>query len=272
MRRLWNRLLLAVLLLPGVAPASQTRLEYSVYADQFHVLDGAFRLDLRDDRYLLEGDSHTTGLLGFFFPYRVSVWSAGVLDGDRVRPGSFGNRGSTSREWRRVEMVYDAAGPRVVTLLPAPGDDQREPVPEEMQPGTIDPLSATVLAAHRVTGSGECPVMPERIFDGRRLFTLSFSPVEAPLPADLQLPGEVMGPVVACELEAEQLAGHWTGERGRWRAGPFRRREERGEVPTLVWFGRLHRDAPMLPLAVERDGGWRILMRLTDVAGAGADS
>jgi len=269
MRVFWLGLVALALPLGGMA--ERVRLEYSVHADHFHVLDGAFRLDLRDGRYLLEGDSHTTGMLGFFFPYRVSVWSAGMLADDAVAPGSFGNRGSSSREYRQVEMVYDNGGPRVMTLLPGPEDDEREPVPEDMHPGTIDPLSATVLVARRVTETGECPAMPERIFDGRRLFTLSLDPLEAPLPDDLELPGEVVGPVVACALDAEQLAGHWTGERGRWSAGPFQRREESEAVPTVVWFGRLDEQVPMVPLAVERDGGWRILMQLTGFEDAGVN-
>jgi len=265
MRGFRGVLLLVVLVLPGVASARQARLEYSVHADRFHVLDASFRLDLGGARYLLEGEAYTTGLLAFFFAYRVSFWSAGMLEDDQVQPGSFGNKGSTSQSQRRVEMVYDDTGPRVVSLFPGPDEDQREPVPEDLRAGTIDPLSAAVLAARRVDETARCPSTPVRIFDGRRLFTLSFEPVEAPLPADLELPGQVMPPLVACRLSAEQQAGHWRGERGRWRFGPFQRREESAEVPTLVWFGRLHRWMPVLPLVLERDGGWRIRVQLSDL-------
>lgn len=260
------RWILALLLGPGLSLGQQTSLEYSVHADQFHVLNSAFQLELNEDRYLLEGSSHTTGLAGFFFPYRVRLWSAGVLMDDGVRPGSFGNKGSTSRSRRQVEMVYDQRGPTVVVLYPLPEDDDREPVPAGMRNGTIDPLSATVLAGRRLGGSGRCPTMPEPVFDGRRLLRLLLSPVEEPLPADLQLPREPLGAVVACRLSTEQLAGHWKGDRDGWGAGPFQRREEQREAPTVVWFARLAETMPFLPVAAERDGAWRILVKLTAFA------
>ncbi len=120
-------------------------------------------------------DVATAGMVRSLTGFRSEITGAGRLDGNGdVRPERFASFYETRRETREVDVRYGDGGrvTRVATFKrgePTPVD-----VPEAMQHGTIDPLSAffTIrnwLAEVREDGSGRRTL---ELFDGRRRYDL----------------------------------------------------------------------------------------------------
>ncbi|MDW8443190.1 MAG: DUF3108 domain-containing protein [Acetobacteraceae bacterium] len=131
---------------------------YTVYFSGFRVVELDASLALAADRYRALARLRTAGLLAAF----VRGEQVSEVEG-RVTPatalGLSPDRYALEGRWRdrvrRVALRWHGTTPEVLALVPA-NEEEREPVPPELQRGTVDTMSALVALIARVSASGRC--------------------------------------------------------------------------------------------------------------------
>jgi hypothetical protein len=169
----------AALLLPAMPLGAAATDRYEVEMEMRFLGMNVGRVNLTSDVNAQAIDSRmdiaTAGLVRSLTGFKSEITGAGRLAGNGdVWPERFASFYETKRETREVDVRYDEAG-RVVGLATFKrGEPTRVEVPEAMQHGTIDPLSALFtirnwLAEVRDLGSGQRTL---ELFDGRRRYDL----------------------------------------------------------------------------------------------------
>jgi hypothetical protein len=213
MRRCWAGLI--GLLLPSAAfaqPASvpsAMQLRYETYAAGIPVaqVESGFRFG--PWTYQMTLGYHTTGLVGFLFRGHQLDQVDGGWNGRLAAPSLFVGRG----EWRGVnrlaEIEYRQGSPVVRALVP-PNTDEREPVPEALQAGSIDTLSALAELIHVVADTGRCETAV-RTYDGRRAVEIEAHTVgEEVLEATSR--SSFAGKALHCDFSGRMLSGFKFGD------------------------------------------------------------
>ncbi len=258
----------------STSPVEQTLvMDVAIFADSFHVIDASFRIGISEDAYEIDGVGESRGLFGVIFPWKNRMLTEGVVLSDgRVKPSAHRTDGRYIISNRKTHIEYDGDAVMINTLLPSPEEDEREPVPQSLWSGSLDPLSVALQAALAVPGDlSSCPAGERHIFDGRRLSRVWLENTDnAPPEPDgrgLALPW----PTLKCAVKTETIAGRWTGER-RSSGGVFSRREETAPVDTHIFFARPDPALAAVPVRVERRGGWQIVALLTGLRHAQAQA
>ncbi len=192
------------------APASAQTLpdrlsaRYEAYAVGVPVaeLRSGFALGLRN--YRIEIAYETSGLIGALFRGHQTTTVQGLWDGDRPEPVRFVGDGYWRGQWRQTVIDYQRGQPMVRSLIPS-NDDEREPVPPELQTRSIDTLSAVALLMRRVARTGRCEA-EATTFDGRRAVDVVARTVAR---EELQpsARSSFAGPALRCDFEGRLLAG-----------------------------------------------------------------
>ncbi len=243
---------------PIGAEGMQLQLAYGVYTSGLRALDVTADIDVVDGQYETRITAETTGLVAWFVDWRLEAESGGLIDGDKLQP-AFHKTANERRDTQRwVEVSYGADGPVEVRSEPAVAEENRPPVPEDMQVGTVDPISALVGALVGTVRGQQCPA-PMAVFDGRRRYDL----VGKALP-DRMFRGSsrapYVGEAVGCEIEVTRLAGFKDSE------------ESNRDVLTstiLVWLADVAGDGVLLPVRLElRSKRGLILVHLAGVRDA----
>lgn len=165
MRRLLPGLLL--LLAPAAAEAQGTRATYEVHALGGTVLELEARFELTERGYRVETRMRTRGIAAVLVAAENVSRAEGGWAGDRPAPAEFLSEGTWRGSTRRIALGWRGAEPRVLELVPPEPEAERERVPEAMQIGTVDILSAFAGLARHVGRAGHCDLAAP-IFDGRR--------------------------------------------------------------------------------------------------------
>ncbi len=251
-------ILLATLALPlaaASAPAAtsgplptQVQASYTAYWSGFSVATLDASLELAPESYRVIGTMRTTGLLAVFMTGETSSYAEG-----RVRPAAtplglmperFGMEGRWRDRLRAVAMAWRGADPEIIRLEPA-NQDERDPVPPEMQRGTVDGLTALAALVRQAAASSRCDGSAE-VFDGRRRsdFTAVTEGMET-LPAHRW--GGFAGPALRCRFEGRQVAGFWKEQ------DPAEAGKPRGGT---AWFASPGPGLPMIPVRIEAESNW----------------
>ena len=222
---------------PGVQPAPGTvRASYAAYAKglNFLNLDAEYAITAREYRVRLA--YRTAGALGALFRGEQETRVEGRFVGDRPAPARFFSAGHLRGQARVTQIDYPGGNP-VVRQLQPPNEDEREPVPEAMQAGTVDTISAVAQLVRQVNATGRCEGR-SNTFDGRRLSVLS---VRTGGQEVLESTSRSVynGPALRCDIEGRLLAGFRTDASRDEAARP-----RRGSA----WFARLHPDGPLVPV------------------------
>ena len=195
---------LIMLCCPLAAGAQTAQMHYAAYAAGLNVLrlDADFALTPRDYRVHLA--YRTAGTVGFVIRAEQDTVVEGSFTGDRPAPRRFYSYGHLRGSPRVTQIDYPKGQPEIRTLTP-PNEEEREPVPQADQAGTIDSLSAMARLVRQVNASGRCDGR-SRTYDGRRLAELSARTVG---PETLEPTGRssFSGPALRCDFEGRQLAG-----------------------------------------------------------------
>jgi hypothetical protein len=243
---------------PPAVAAGPVRLGYTVYAGGFEVLQASLLLDVEREDYTLEVSARTQGLLGALFNWSTNARSSGMLrDGDAL-PRSHRQTGSWRGGDREVSLDYDGrGGVRAVVVRPTAEEDDREPVPPELTPRTLDPLSAVLsVAADVAVGRGCSDTVP--VFDGRRRYDLVFQAKGRHELAPNRY-SVFSGPAFLCEVSSKVLAGNWRRE-GRWTS------EEEKRRPVALMLAPLVEGLPPVPVRLEGESRFGdVIMHLTSV-------
>src|ERR1035437_7393997 len=233
----------------AVAPAgaqtnAQAHLNYNIYAHGLRVAGLEAGFDLNSAGYRLDMSYRTTGVIGWLFKGGQDNTVQGVWEHDRPEPRRFFSNGTWLGQARRTLMDYVAGRPLLRQLVP-PNEEERETVPPELLPGTVDSLSAIVELVREVAETGKCE-RQARTFDGRRLVALSAHTVgEEELERTDR--SSFSGPALRCDFEGRMVGGFLhtdaAGDRGRLRHGS-------------AWFAQAVPGGPRLPVRMEFETVW----------------
>jgi hypothetical protein len=230
-------------------------LSYDVQLTGIPVMSLDVQALLAPDRYAVRTYLFTFGVLDWLFRFRNEFASDGVIAGERVKPARYTALGMWRGSTRAVDMTYGDGGALDIAIRPDARDDDRDPVPEAMRLGTLDPLSALVLtnlgrAAAGGGAGGPCPGMAP-IFDGRRRYNVKLELV-GPDVLEAGSGGIAVGPAIKCLLSVEPIAGYQKS------------RPQQKRPPSELWFQRLHDDRIWVPVRIQGDsffGGFSAVLR-----------
>ena len=155
--------------------------------------------------YQTEVAIRTIGLADQLLGHRSSAHATGRYEErDGFSASRFRSASSSYRKSRRVLVRFDRETGDVLELdLIRRGEPDRSKVPEELQKGVVDPLTAFLQMRHRLATAGHLEGYTAAVFDGRRRFG-----------AQARVTGrhraEVAGqnrPVIELEIELTWIAG-----------------------------------------------------------------
>lgn len=241
---------------PPTAPATSAQpgdlgLSYAIYVGGVHVIDASAHIGPLAEMYRVGLSLQTDGFLGRIASWKTDVRAHGRLDGMGMpQPVRFTAHGAWRDEPRLTTLDYPGTGAPLLSLAdPAPEKD-REPVPDELRQGTLDPVSAIVAVLDRVGRGGTCDLTVP-VYDGRQRYDLAFSDRgQDQVPAsDLSV---FSGPARRCAVTYKPLAGKWKESRPdrRDRDGEGARRAGR-EV--TLWVAPATPGGPAVPVRLEMD-------------------
>ncbi len=234
------------LALPGHAGSYSPRLQridlgYDIYLGGF--LAGSVDLTIESDgkRYKINSASRSHGVLDILFNFRRQNDVLGQITGQTAKPLKYAATGVWAGEARSVSIIYMGENGLKFTARPNATEDEREPVPPHLLPGTMDPFSALYQAVLRYHEREMCDGRSQ-VFDGRRRYDFFFEaiiggPVSGPL---------YSGPANICRVRQIPIAGF---SRRAWL--PRLMRPEW----TDIWMAKVRDDLPALPARLEADAG-----------------
>ena len=122
--------------------------------------------------YQTEVAIRTTGLADQLVGFRGSSHATGRFEeADGFRVSRFRSASSSYRKSRRILVRFDRKTGDVVELeLTRRGEPDRSKVPEALQKGVTDPVTAVLQMRHRLATAGNLDGYRAAVFDGRRRF------------------------------------------------------------------------------------------------------
>ncbi len=203
---------------------------------------------------------HTTGMVGLFLGGHQFDHVKGQWYGRKAMPSRFVGQGQWHGDQRLAEIDYQRGIPVIRQLVP-PNDDEREPVPESLQTGTMDTLSALMELIRTVAETGRCEASA-RTYDGRRAVS-----IEAHTVGD-----EVLEPTSRSSFAGKSLRCDFAGRLvAGFKFGEDRSREGR-PLHGSAWLAPVAAGGPPLPVRMTFETKWfgDATMYLTNL-GPGAD-
>ena len=214
------------------------RLSYKVWTGGFNSLGIEAILRRTKTAYRIGLEGRTRGVVGWFWPYALSLEATGDLGG----PG--GGAGVTPRRFRQVhdddgrqgrrEIRYGAKGGLELSLDGEPADLDNGALSGAAVQGSLDPASALLALVESLARSGRCTdSLP--VFDGKRRYDLTLAEQRRVTlgPSRYAL---YSGPATRCRMTVEAHAG-------------FR---EGGRFPRIleVWLAPAAEGAPAVPVRI----------------------
>lgn len=228
---------------PGPVQAS-----YTAYFSGFSIVTLDASIDLGAEAYRVAATMRTTGMLAMIVRgEQVSLVEGRVQPAGTpfaLAPSRFLMEGTWRSTLRRVAMSWTGGQPDVLSVVPA-SQDEREPVPAELQRNTVDTLTALAALVRQAAGTGRCDGAAQ-VFDGRRRsdFTAATEGIDT-LAAHKW--GSFSGPALRCRFEGRQVAGFW-------------RQGDRDEAAKprggFAWFASPAPGLPMIPVRIEAESSW----------------
>ena len=241
LRRSWLPLLI---LLPISAHAEPIQAHYAAYAAGLNVVALDATIDLSPQRYRIDLLYRTIGAFGLIVRSRQDATAVGTFVGGRAEPARFVSTGILRADKRITEIDYRNGQPIVRQLVPRNGEE-REPVADGLQRGTIDTLSAMAQLVRRVSETGRCDGSA-RTFDGRRLAELRATTVGLEDLPQTNL-SSYAGPALHCRFEGRQLAGFSLDQ--------DRARLQRPRFGS-AWFAAVTPNGPKIPVRISFRTRW----------------
>lgn len=207
-------------------------LRYDVRYGPLTIMSFDTTVDVADTTYRSTTRMQTAGVVEVVYPWKAEAISDGVRDGTTLTPKRHTSDGVYRGEHRRVRIDYADDGAVLTSIEPPPEEDARERVPADMQRATMDPLTASLVAASRHPCSGTLPV-----FDGRRRYDMR---LEDKGPADVESArrGVYAGPARRCRATIVPYTGFWRSD------------AESSETPTTLDYFIATPSADVGPLPV----------------------
>jgi len=230
---------------PPAAPPLE--LGYDVYWSVLRLVTIASRSRVGDGVYNLWSQMETVGFLGTLFPWTYRSEVRGRLAGNELAPERFTSHSELRDKVQDVALRYGPDGPEVEEATPfdriALGVEyERDEVPPEMRPGTIDPLTEIASASLQIAQGKGCAGV-RRVFDGLRRYDVVYEDL-----GETELEGSSYdayeGRARKCRSQVKPLAGFW------------KPKEEHGESLTAItaWMMPPLPGADPVPVRMEVEG------------------
>ncbi len=252
----WTAALLPAALLVALAPAA-VRAEpyvarYEVHAAGMVVMRAAVLLDLDapGGGYRVMTQVRLTGMAGLLSSGEQLTSAEGRWQGARPEPLRYRVEGTWRGAPRRIVLDYPSPGVPVLRVLVPPNEAEREPVPPDLQRGTMDSLSALAQLTRTVAATGRCDVAAAT-FDGRRLAEVAVRTQGVDL-----LPGRPGAPgreALRCGFESRLVAGR--------RADQDAEAARRAQ-PATAWLAQAAPSPWPLPVRIELPSRWFGMIRI----------
>ncbi len=210
---------------------------YAAYSNGLNVVDMDARMALTPQSYRLELTYRTTGLVGALVHVRGNTRVDGSFGPGRPSPRELFSTGDVRGTPHVTQIEWVRGKPTVVQMLPSIAEDDRDPVPEADQAGTVDSLSAIAEVMHNVAATGHCDGTLST-FDGRRLADLSTHTAgmeELPPTSRSNFSGRAL----RCDFIGHQLGGF---------SHDVNRTELQKPQHGSAWFASVHPGEPPIPV------------------------
>lgn len=187
-------------------PALQgsAEMRYEGFVAGLHVTDMRVGAVLGPRGYKMGIDFHVVGLAGALMRAQNVSLTQGIWRGDRAVPLTYDSAGLFHGAPRKMQMEYPGGEPRIIASI-LPTDDPREPVPEALQHGSVDDLSAIAYLLKAVATTGRCEGRVV-VYDGLRASQITSHTVGMEMLAP-ESRSKFSGPALRCDLEGRQIAG-----------------------------------------------------------------
>ena len=166
----------ALLLANSAAVAEQkaVELDYQIWTGGLQAMNLETKMFRGQERYQVDVTVESVGMLGRFFPFKLSARSQGMSQFgnlNELQPDQYDVRSTWRDQDRLVAISYEDATKPKIEVLPPAEDDDRDPVPMEQIVGTVDPVSAALALIEQTAAQGRCQgEVP--VFDGRRRYNM----------------------------------------------------------------------------------------------------
>lgn len=242
------------------SPPQELDLAYEIYAGGLHAFSADAQVSLGVERYDMTLQLRTDGWLSWLLTFTLDSEVSGRADAQGLQPDRFRTASVWRDRERSVEVDYQAAALPVVEAVPPPEEDDRDPVPDELRLGAVDPLSAGLGLVHRLGATERCGG-EAAVFDGRRLFRATARHIgTAALNSSSTAP--YGGSATACRLTVKPVTGFW------------KKQDTKIEPKDVtVYFRPVIEGGPPVPVRVEADSRFgAVRIHLVDArAGAGTN-
>jgi hypothetical protein len=155
--------------------------------------------------YQTELEIASTGLADQLFRYRSLTSATGAYEApNRFTASRFRTAYTSHRKSRRILIRFDPDTGDVMDLeITRRGEPERSKVPQALQRGVMDPLTAIMQLRHRLAAKDGADRYVAAVFDGRRRFDLNAHVIGR----DRAEIGGRMQPVIRAELRLKWIAG-----------------------------------------------------------------
>lgn len=220
-------------------------LKFGLYAMGGQAFDVDFTVTRTGAGLHMTQAMRSTGAANLMMRMRMAASMQARIGSDGLlQPLRYLNQSDGTFSRRSVLMEWDAQGmPRAVVSPPTEEDD-RDPVPEAMIRGTLDPTTAALTRLMRASAEPPCEGS-EKVFDGRRRYDLQFTPVQMEsIPPSSR--SAYAGLAFRCQMRTLPIAGY----NRKYLEGTKRFEQE----PTDIWL--VHQPAAGIWLPVRLRSSW----------------
>lgn len=205
--------------------------------------------EITDSTYRIVSQAKSRGPLRLLMRFTSSSESSGTIESGALKPVLYRSESKFGKHLRSVLLEYSPDGTVAAAVVPRAEDEDREAVPAEDTRGTLDPTSATFLAAAGAGNAVPCS-QTMSVFDGRRRHDMVFGVTEIDRP-----PGnEFEGLALRCDYDEVQISGDFRPAEGVPTLGWD---EEEDTRSSRIWFVRIVDSEMLIPVRIESGSGLR---------------
>lgn len=248
----------ALLLANSAAVAEQkaVELDYQIWTGGLQAMNLETKMFRGQERYQVDVTVESVGMLGRFFPFKLSARSQGMSQFgnlNELQPDQYDVRSTWRDQDRLVAISYEDATKPKIEVLPPAEDDDRDPVPMEQIVGTVDPVSAALALIEQTAAQGRCQgEVP--VFDGRRRYNMVVRHIGPAVvsPSDYS---PYAGDAVECRAGVKRIGGFWNSSKA----------DEHKYNEVRIFLAPILEDVPPVPIRLEaKNDFFSIIVHMVD--------
>ena len=217
--------------------------------------------DITANSYRIVSEAKSRGPMRLLYRFRSRSESSGTIEDGALRPVRYKREAKFGRRPSSVILEYSPDGAVTASIVPTAEEEDREAVPADDIPGTLDPTTATFLGLAGVGNSVPCS-QSMAVFDGRQRYDMVVGTSELAKPSGYELEGLAL----RCNYERVPISGDFDPPEGAPTTG---RAGARGPSFGQVWFARVAGTEQLVPVRMESGSGLQRLEVVLESVGGG---